>query len=259
MKTVLREIAGATLAEEHRWLRCYRRDGYIIRRQLLSPEEVNRMRELVKRMQAEAAVRGSTDFQIGGARYQFERLSSKGNETPSYTLRAVKEPWPEEQGFREVTSSPKILNVVRSMIGPEIYYHSSKLMFKAASGGRRKPWHQDWAYWQQHSQRQVTVWFAIDEATRENGCIEVIPGSHKKGLIEHYHGEDYMIREEIIDRDKIVYAEMAPGDVLFFDVLTLHASGPNNSDKRRLCAIIDFDSEAQPEGSRRGSREPLRW
>jgi len=108
------------------------------------------------------------------------------------------------------------------------------------------------------SQRQVTVWFAIDESTRENGCIEVIPASHKNGLIKHYHGEDFMIHEELIQKSEVVYAEMKPGDVLFFDVLTLHASAPNHSDRGRLCCIVDYDSEPKPEGSKFGSLKPLR-
>ena len=108
------------------------------------------------------------------------------------------------------------------------------------------------------SQRQVTVWFAIDESTRENGCIEVIPASHKNGVINHYHDEDFMIHQELIKKSQVEFAGTKPGEVLFFDGLTLHASAPNNSDKGRLCCIIDYDSEPAPEGSKFGSLEPLR-
>lgn len=124
-----------------------------------------------------------------------------------------------EGDFAEVMASEKVLDIVGDLlgdpIGESIYYHSSKLMYKPAGGGRRKPWHQDWAYWQEMNTNQVTVWIAIDPATIENG----------------------------LDKENIVIVEMNPGDALVFNVLALHASDPNNSPKNRLSAIIYFDSQ----------------
>ncbi len=237
-------------------LKQYNEDGFIIIRNLLTEEEIQSIQDLRKRIDMEAKAGGFQDFLREKTRYEFERIETEGFPARS-TLRAVKNPWPNEEAFRNVSGSDKILDIVEKLIGPEIYYHSSKLFFKSARGGRRKPWHQDWAYWDHMNQRQVTVWLAIDEAIRENGCIEVIPGSHKKGLIKHYHGEDFMIEEGGIDPAKIVYAVMKPGDVLFFDVLTLHASAANHSDKGRLCCIIDYDSEPKPEFSKHGTEIPL--
>jgi ectoine hydroxylase-related dioxygenase (phytanoyl-CoA dioxygenase family) len=67
-----------------------------------------------------------------------------------------------------------------------------------------------------------------------------------------------MIHEETIAGREIAFAEMAPGDVLFFSVLTLHASDVNTSDKPRLSAIIDFDSQPKPEKTAQGSLVPIR-
>ena len=237
--------------------RQYEKDGFVIVRGLLSPGEVGSIQKLRNRIDEEAAESGFEDFTKGRSRYEFEKIPT-GAESVRSTLRAVKQPWYEEPVFRSVVACDRVLDTVQELIGPEVFYHSSKMLFKAAKGGRRKPWHQDWAYWDHMSQRQVTVWFAIDESTRENGCIEVIPESHKNGVIKHYHGEDFMIHEELIKKSQVVYAEMKPGDVLFFDVLTLHASAPNNSDNGRLCSIIDYDSEPKPEGSKFGSLKPLR-
>ena len=235
----------------------YKEDGYFIIQNLLNNEEVQAIQNIRQRVDREAEANGFQNFTKGKTRYEFERIETEGHGVRS-TLRALKNPWWNEETFRKVVGSEKILDIVEQLIGSSIYYHSSKLLFKAARGGRRKPWHQDWAYWDNMSQRQVTVWIAIDEATRQNGCIEVISGSHKNGLIKHHHKEDFMINEDLIDPEKIVYAEMKPGDALFFDVLTLHASAANQSAKDRLCAIIDFDSEPKPENSKYGSIHPLR-
>lgn len=235
----------------------YNEHGFVIIRKLLTGDEVQSIQDLRRRIDEEAADGNYENFTKGRTRYEFEQIKNDSDNARS-TLRAVKEPWDNEPVFREVVASDRVLDLVQELIGQVVYYHSSKMLFKAARGGRRKPWHQDWAYWQEMSQRQVTVWFAIDESTRENGCIEVIPGSHKNGVIEHYHGEDYMIHEEQVDSNRVAFAEMEPGDALFFDVLTLHASAPNHSDKGRLCCIVDYDSEAKPEGYKYGSSVPLR-
>lgn len=243
--------APATLSADQ--LRDYRRDGYIILRGLLNADEIRAISDLRQDAEDRAREYGGS-FRVDRTGYDVE---IRADGTPA--LRKIQGAYEAEPAFRAVCASDKILDIVADLIGPEIYYHSSKLMFKPANGGRRKPWHQDWAYWQQMNQQQVTVWFAIDPATRENGCIQVIPGSHSGGLVPHYKGEDYMIDESQIDPARIAYAEMQPGDVLFFDVLTLHASDVNNSAKPRLSAIIDFDSQPMPSpGLPYGSTAPLR-
>jgi ectoine hydroxylase-related dioxygenase (phytanoyl-CoA dioxygenase family) len=236
-------------------LEAYRRDGYIILRGLLDAEEIRAVSDIRHDAEARAQEAGGS-FRVGRSGYDVEKLV--GHAEGRMALRKIQGPYDCEPAFRRVCASEKILDIVEDLIGPNIYYHSSKLMFKPPNGGRRKPWHQDFAYWSQMNTNQVTVWMAIDPSTRENGCIQVIPGSHHDGLHPHYHGEDYMIHEETIADREIAFAEMAPGDVLFFSVLTLHASDVNTSDKPRLSAIIDLDSQPKPEKTAQGSTEPIR-
>ncbi len=247
---------GKTLSTEQ--LERFNEDGYIIIPGLLSDDEVKKIKALQARAEAMAQEHGES-FNIDGAHYDVEPLPPGHPEGKTVALRKIQEVFTSEPAFAEVMASKKLLDVVADLIGDEIYYHSSKYMCKPAFGGRRKPWHQDWAYWSDMNSKQVTVWCAIDKATTENGCMQIIPGSHKKGLVEHYHGEDFMIHEEGITEENIVIAEMNPGDALIFNVLALHASDPNNSSKDRLSAIIDFDSEPPPESRRTpyGSYDPL--
>ena len=235
----------------------FNEDGFIILPAFLDANEVKIMQGI--KVQAErVATENGGSFTDGKASYDVETLEKPGG-MAEMALRKVQEIFPENQDFRDVMGSDKILDVVSDLIGPEVYYHSSKLMCKPAKGGRRKPWHQDYAYWSDMNTNQVTVWTAIDAATRENGCMQIIPGSHKRGLIEHHHGEDWMIDEVNISDENIEFAEMNPGDTLIFNVLALHASDPNHSSKPRLSAIIDFDSQQKPEGHKEfGSLKPLR-
>lgn len=247
-------LDGKLLTPEQ--LRSYNELGYVIIPNLLNAQEVQDLKDLRDRAVARAVEHGGS-FYDGPAQYDVEPLKSDPT-GKALGLRKIQEVYQVEPVFRDMLSQPKILDIVQDIIGPDIYYHSSKLMCKPGSGGRRKPWHQDFAYWPNMDTRQVTVWIAVDKATPENGCMQVIPGSHLRGLIQHLKLEDFQIREDNIPNENVVTAAMNPGDALFFSVLTLHASDPNNSPNSRLSAIIDFDSRPAPEGSRIGSHTPLR-
>lgn len=241
----------------------YHERGWVIVRKLLSEEDVERVHAMTRRIESEVA-EGEGDFNKDGVHYNFERVNGTELETISGAgqvrkgvLRKIQEPFLCEEDFKEVCASEKVLDCTESILGDTIYYHSSKLMFKPGGGGRQKPWHQDFAYWPDMKGKQVTVWFAIDEATKENGCIQVWDRSHKNGLVQH-HGGELQISEDMVPKEDILFAEMEPGDVLFFDVLTFHASAPNFSNKPRLSCIIDFQEQYQQNNPHSKIPEPLR-
>ncbi len=130
-----------------------------------------------------------------------------------------------------------MLDIVESLIGPDISLYHSKLLLKAARDGTAVPWHQDYAYWVREDNRPLMMncQLAIDPATKENGCIQFIPGSHKGGLLEHERkqmtfgvflpGPAYYY-----EREDAVAVEMQPGDGVFFSSLVIHGSAPNTSD-----------------------------
>lgn len=234
----------------------YHEQGYLIVRGLLDAEDL----AACTAIHHQATIQGRAGLAAGGAKGGLD-WEHETDVDGLPVLRKVDQPFIHFESFRRIFTSRKVLGVVHDLLdSPELYYHSSKMMCKPPRVGRRKPWHQDYAYWSDMQPRQLTLWVAIDAATRENGCIQVIPGSHKRGLLKHEQIEDWQIREDGIEQETIVHAEMAPGDALFFDVLTLHASDPNRSDASRLSAIIDYD--ANPTTGRQrsgfGAGEPLR-
>ncbi|PCJ62660.1 MAG: hypothetical protein COA79_03845 [Planctomycetota bacterium] len=252
--TPIEEKRNLTLSADQ--IDSFNKNGFVIIRGLYTEEEIELIINLRDESERKVQVNGES-FKIDRAFYDVEKVRDIESEK-SVTLRKIQEVYSSESDFRKVSSSNKILDIVQDLIGDTIYYHSSKLMCKNP-GGRRKPWHQDYAYWpDMNNTNQVTVWAAIEPSTRENGCIQIIPGSHKRGLIDHYQGEDYMINEDNIENENIEYAVMEPGDILFFNVLALHASDPNCSDKPRLATIIDFDSNPKPHAAEYGDEQPLR-
>ncbi len=248
-------LQGKTLTPEQ--LAFFNDNGYLILPGFLNEQEVEAIASLRDSAVARATEKGGSFFD-GTTHYDMEKLKSDPT-GKTLGLRKIQGVFQAESTYRDIFSQARVLDVIEDLIGPNIYYHSSKLMCKPGDGGRRKPWHQDFAYWSTMNPKQVTMWVAIDAATLENGCIQVIPGSHKRGLIEHSHLEDFQIDEGGIGQEKIVYAEMKPGDALIFSVLTLHASDPNLSPNSRLGAIIDYDCEpVSAENNQYGSTTPLR-
>ena len=100
-----------------------------------------------------------------------------------------------------------------------------------------KPWHQDAAYFRGSDPGLMFgVWIALDPATRENGCMEVIPGSHLRGPAPHVPAEDInlcTIRPDLVRLADRVALPMEPGDVLIFHSLIHHYTAANRSDRRR--------------------------
>ncbi|GAA4680207.1 hypothetical protein GCM10023347_38650 [Streptomyces chumphonensis] len=227
----------------------FSRDGYCIVPGFLSPEDITYIKAYYQR--AAAAESASASAADGTA------WDQDGSAAP--VLRRVPAPFDNDAGFRGIFGSPRVLDHVEDLMGPRIYLHSSKLIFKPARSGRRKPMHQDLAYWTDLSARQLTLWCAIDPATPERGGIELLPGSHKQ-LLPHEDLDDYQVRENTLDLSTVEAAVMEPGDALFLDVLTVHASARNRSDHDRLASVVNYYSEPKnaTQVSRYGSTRPLR-
>jgi ectoine hydroxylase len=144
-------------------------------------------------------------------------------------------------------------SIVRSaekLLEGEVYHYHSKMIMKDARVGGAWAWHQDYGYWYQNGvlfPLLCSASIAVDRATRENGCLQVLKGSHRAGRIDHVltgdqAGADPERVAELSKRLELVYVEMAPGDVLFFDSNLLHRSDQNRSDQPRWSMICCYNA-----------------
>ncbi len=146
----------------------------------------------------------------------------------------------------------RIVDSVEQILGDEVYHYHSKMILKDAKVGGAWAWHQDYGYWYQNGilyPNLCSVMIAVDEATKENGCLEVLKGSHKLGRINHVlsgeqAGADPERVAEITKRLDHVYVEMNPGDALYFHSNLLHCSAANNSDKSRWAMICCYNAKS---------------
>lgn len=142
----------------------------------------------------------------------------------------------------EFLLSDEVLNLVEPVVGPNIGLWSSHFISKDPHVGKATPWHEDSSYWNGRTSTMegiCTVWLALDEATRENGCMAVIPGSQKDGFSD-YEAVDSdknifstQIKPESVDVSKAVYFELKPNECSLHEAQIIHGADANTSDKRR--------------------------
>lgn len=230
----------------------YERDGYLVIADFLSAQQLQAVRTEIARVQEEQAglTRDTGGFnleKVGGDTFNVDAPALRPG-----MLRKIQGAVFYLASVKEVFTTGKMLDCMEDIMGPELYYHSSKVMFKPANGGAAKPWHQDAAYWRQFAPKQVTVWIAIDDATEENGCIWAIPGSHKLGLIPHV-AKELQVPESRLDLTQAVPVPVRAGGLLIFHSLVLHMSKANTSDKPRCAIICDYDCLPNPAQDSRGA------
>jgi ectoine hydroxylase-related dioxygenase (phytanoyl-CoA dioxygenase family) len=144
----------------------------------------------------------------------------------------------------------RVVDSMEQLLGDEVYHYHSKLSAKQPQVGGAWEWHQDYGYWYQNGclyPDMASVFIALDPATRENGCLQVLRGSHRMGRIEHGRfgtqtGADPERVAAAMERMERVYCEMNPGDAIFFHGNTLHSSDANLSDRPRWGLICCYNT-----------------
>jgi len=144
--------------------------------------------------------------------------------------------------FFELCHTPAILDYVEDVIGPNFYQWGGQFFVKYPNDGSEVPWHQDSQYWPLSPERTVTAWLAIYDTDATNAAMQVIRGSHKKGVYTHHINDapNLVLPKEVdaneIDQENIVTLDMKAGEISLHDSRLIHGSGPNASDRRR-CGI----------------------
>ena len=146
-----------------------------------------------------------------------------------------------EERLLALAFHPKLLAAVRALLEDEPHLFQDMAMIKPPRIGREKPWHQDHAYFNYPlGTRIVRVWVALDEATLENGCMQLLPGLHREGPRLHFQRRDWQICDQEIMGRRSVAVPLKPGGLLFFDGLLPHGTPHNNSPKRRRAVQFHF-------------------
>ena len=141
--------------------------------------------------------------------------------------------------FLELARDPGILDCVESVLGPDIVLWGCAMFCKPAGDGMAVPMHQDGHYWPIKPLATCTVWVAIEDSDRENGCLQVVPGSHAdKQVFGHETKTGHVALSEQVEpgafeASDVVDVELRAGQMSMHDVYLLHGSNANTSSRRR--------------------------
>lgn len=212
----------------------YRRDGVILLPSLLDKSTLTRLHETIDSLIADAFDRDDTSI------LELEPEAVDGEAV----VRRIHDPCERHQVFRELCEDPRILDAIESLIGPDIGLHHSKLNMKPSRVGSAVEWHQDLAYFPHTNDDLVTALVYLDDASLENGCLQVAPGLHHSYLDHHDEADRFsgLITDEAFTGQAIPARPLpAPaGSVILMHCLLPHSSLPNRSSESRRTLIYEY-------------------
>jgi len=211
----------------------FARDGFVIRRGFVTEAELAPL--------AEACL---GDPEIDGALVGI--ADSQGNMQEVVTWTDLTQP----DLLSVMPRLARFVDAAEELLEHPVYHWHSKLSMKRPGSAGRWDWHQDYAYWYFEGclyPDMLTATVALDRCDEANGCLKLVAGSHKLGRIEHNRigmasGVDPERLALIEQRHRVVSCVMAPGDAVFFHANTLHASGPNVSDRPRTLLHMSYNA-----------------
>jgi phytanoyl-CoA hydroxylase len=210
----------------------YFQNGYFIHPGLLDSIQVEKLLAEIDRISGDNTL----------AVHDKSRLEMETNQKPEGRLvRRIYEPCSHYESFRELSESPKLLDAVEALLGPDLIYHYSKINMKPPSIGSVVEWHQDVTYYPLTNSSSLAVLIYLDDADVENGCLQVIPGRHNDRLLDH-NLDGYFVGKivEPVDESEAVPLEGKAGTAIFMHCMTPHASVTNRSNRPRRTLILSY-------------------
>jgi len=215
-------------------LAAYCRDGYVLVPSLFESEEIDLLRRAGKEDRAMDENAFGRDDGDGGS----VRLSLWNH--------------PGDDLYGMFARGRRIVDTVEQVLEDEAYHYHSKMIMKQAVTGGAWEWHQDYGYWYENgvlNPNLCSVYTAVDRATKENGCLQVLKGSHQMGRVTHVKVGDQTCADPdrvaaASERLELVYCEMEPGDTLFFHSNLLHRSDQNKSPHDRWALICCYNAKS---------------
>jgi ectoine hydroxylase-related dioxygenase (phytanoyl-CoA dioxygenase family) len=210
----------------------FHEDGYLVAPALFDADEV----DLLSR--------------IARADHQLQERAASRRDGAGGTIRLTVENALGDDIYSAFVRCRRIVDTMERLLGDEVYHYHHKMILKEPRTGGAWEWHQDYGYWYDIGclfPELASCLIAVDRATRANGCLQVLRGSHRMGRITHgpigdQTGADPERVAAALDRLERVHVELEPGDALFFHCNTLHRSDQNTSDLPRWAFICCYNT-----------------
>ena len=208
-------------------LRFYKKNGYLVKKNLINKNIINNINEQIEKI----ALKSSKFFE-----------STVVNKK-KYFLR-LQNPHLRDKIFLNLSRNKNIINIVSSLLGGSVRFHHSKLNFKLPSKlGGIVDWHQDWSFYPHTNDDLLAVGIYLEDCFEINGPLKVIPGSHKKKLLNHHYKGSFIGKiNDKVDIKKAISLTGFAGTVTFHHVRTIHGSGLNLTNNVRPLLLFGYSA-----------------
>jgi ectoine hydroxylase-related dioxygenase (phytanoyl-CoA dioxygenase family) len=197
-----------------------------------------------------------TDTELADARAAYDRIfhatekpqsyrnlgQKDGEEVSEGAVLQIIDMWRLDPAFERLLHKPEILDVIEAlMCTPNIRLYHDQALYKPALNGDIVPWHQDNGYWKLNPAAAISMWIALDDADQQNGCMWVVPQSHKAGLVGHQRAGQYVAQLKAdADERSAVPVPLPAGSAMVHHCQTLHMTKPNHSPRQRRAWVMHF-------------------
>jgi phytanoyl-CoA hydroxylase len=218
-------------------LEAYERDGYIVAREFFTPDE---LQALIAHIDG---LKTGTIPAAGKTQFEWEPYVQE-NERTLENHSSVRQIWdyvPHDTALTAAVKHPRLCGAVSQLLGRDIKLYRSTVLLKQAGQGSELPYHQDSSYWPIAPANLTCCWIALHDADRLNGCMKVIPGSHKGSLLPVKSvGVHQSADPAHVDLSREQVLEMPAGSVLFFSSRLAHGTDANRSPRNRYALIMSY-------------------
>jgi len=206
----------------------YNRDGYYVLRNVFTEAEMEQLKQEIKRLCRQHPELITFENAVDGSNRKVMHKISNFLECSPLLMQAAQ--------------SPYFLSVVSAIFGEDAILCTDKINFKQPGGRGFLP-HQDMSgIWQKYMTNIISIFISCEAATVENGCLEIAPRQHKKGIMSEYMQPIEVTAAQALAFDKL---ETAPGDMIIFDGFAPHQSAPNFSALGRSAVLFTYNKAAE--------------
>jgi ectoine hydroxylase-related dioxygenase (phytanoyl-CoA dioxygenase family) len=217
-------------------VRCFHENGYVAGVRILSDEQVERLRSELQEL---------FDPKHPGNDL-FHEFHTNESPDPSRVLFHALGAWRIKPGFHDLLWHPAFTMAASQLLGGAVRFWHDQLFCKPAQHGGVVAWHQDYSYWTRtEPMAHLTCWIGLDDATRDNGCLHYVPGSHRwellpiTGLAGDMEVIQTVLSPEQRAQFKPVAIELKKGEAAFHHPLMVHGSYENRTDRPRRATVIN--------------------
>ena len=223
-------------------IEAFRRDGYVVCRELIPSGCVERMKHVAMR-DTEASL-GEIEYE---ADVQYPGAPCSVDAVEGLTIRRLRQAFSRDRVFAELLKEPFLLNRLRQLLGDRIVMplaHHNCIMTKHPRFSSDTGWHQDTRYWSFEQPELVNVWIALTTESVNNGCLQLLKGTHLVTVAPERLDSRQFLRTDLPRNqswlDTPVTAELSPGDALFFHARCFHSATRNYGEETKCSAVFTF-------------------